>query len=61
MDIKKLNLLFKKYLSKLESKKGLGPGGKCFCPECGYEEEHETGEPCMDKECPECGEKLDRE
>jgi len=37
-----------------------GPGGKCVCPECGYEEEHETAEPCYEKECPECGAEMVR-
>ena len=40
---------------------GLGPGGKCICPQCGYEEPHERGTPCYQKECPECGAKMTRE
>jgi len=38
----------------------LGAGGTdvCVCPECSYEEEHERGAPCNQKECPECGKPL---
>ncbi|MBS3816135.1 MAG: hypothetical protein KGY76_01065 [Candidatus Thermoplasmatota archaeon] len=39
---------------------GLGPGGKCVCPSCGYEEEHQRGQPCYEKECPKCGTKMTR-
>jgi len=39
---------------------GLGPGDVCVCPECGYEEEHETGKPCYEMECPKCGAKMTR-
>lgn len=38
----------------------MGPGGKCVCLECGYEDEHGTGEPCMDRDCPQCGAKMAR-
>jgi len=38
-----------------------GPGGKCVCPKCGYEGEHDTGEACYDKKCPKCGAKMTRE
>jgi predicted DNA-binding protein (UPF0251 family) len=31
-----------------------GPGGKCKCPKCGYEEEHSIGTPCYQKKCPKC-------
>jgi len=39
---------------------GLGPGSICVCPECGHEEEHETGKPCYEIECPKCGAKMTR-
>jgi hypothetical protein len=39
---------------------GLGPGGKCKCPECGYEGEHKTGAPCSDQKCPKCGAMMGR-
>ena len=35
-----------------------GQGGSCVCPECGEEIPHETGKPCYDEECPECGAKM---
>ncbi|MFO7917529.1 MAG: hypothetical protein R6V13_05585 [Anaerolineae bacterium] len=38
-----------------------GPGGKCVCPSCGYEEPHEPGQPCYEKDCPECGARMVRE
>lgn len=39
---------------------GLGPGGLCWCPKCGYQEKHEVGVPCFTKPCPKCGESLRR-
>ena len=33
---------------------GAGGTAQCKCPKCGYEEEHERGTPCSEKECPEC-------
>lgn len=40
--------------------KGLGPGGKCVCPNCGYEADHQRGQPCYEMECPKCGTKMTR-
>ena len=34
---------------------GLGPGGTCKCPKCGYQEAQVRGQPCMNKKCPKCG------
>ena len=31
-----------------------GPGGECFCPNCGYREPHQLGVPCYQKKCPKC-------
>jgi len=39
---------------------GLGPGGKCVCTECDYEEKHVAGEPCYKKKCPKCGARMIR-
>lgn len=39
-------------------KPGSGPGGKCVCSKCNYEEKHVRGEPCNKKKCPECGAKM---
>jgi len=39
---------------------GLGPGGKCVCIECDYEEKHVAGEPCYKKKCPKCGARMIR-
>jgi uncharacterized protein len=40
---------------------GAGPGGKCVCPNCGYEELQIRGQPCLSKKCPKCGTKMVRE
>ena len=39
---------------------GLGPGGECSCPNCGYNEPHLRGVPCYTKKCPKCGSLLAR-
>jgi len=36
-------------------RQGVGGAELCICPKCGYEEEHERGEPCNKIKCPECG------
>jgi len=41
-------------------RKGLGPGGECYCPNCGYSERHTTAQPCFQKKCPKCGAAMDR-
>ena len=39
---------------------GLGPGGECYCPNCGYREPHQAGVPCYTKKCPKCGTPMAR-
>ena len=41
--------------------KGLGNGGECVCPKCGYEMDHDTGVPCDEVKCPKCGAMMERE
>lgn len=38
-----------------------GPDGYCVCPSCGHREAHDTGEPCTELTCPECGAAMARE
>ena len=38
-----------------------GPGGYCVCPHCGHREPHTAGQPCYEKNCPECGTRMVRE
>jgi hypothetical protein len=38
-----------------------GPDGYCVCPSCGHREAHDTGEPCTELTCPECGAAMGRE
>lgn len=39
---------------------GLGPGGNCRCPKCGYTTPHIRANPCYNMTCPKCGVKLTR-
>ncbi len=34
---------------------GLGPGGECVCPKCGFRVPHQRGIPCFQHKCPKCG------
>jgi len=38
----------------------VGPGGRCKCPKCGYEEAQIRGQPCTNKKCPKCGSPMIR-
>lgn len=40
---------------------GLGPGGFCKCPKCGYRVEHKAEKPCRELKCPKCDVILIRE
>ena len=35
--------------------RGLGAGGECICPNCGYKATHQQGVPCYEVKCPKCG------
>lgn len=32
-----------------------GPGGNCLCLSCGRQVPHVAGQPCNQRNCPECG------
>lgn len=38
-----------------------GPGGICVCPNCGHQEPHKRGNPCMQSKCPQCGSTMTRQ
>jgi hypothetical protein len=40
---------------------GIGPGGKCLCPNCGTTWPHLAGRPCYGIICPECGSQMIRQ
>lgn len=40
------------------SRPGSGPEGQCICPNCGTRMPHQTGMPCYDLTCPQCGSKM---
>ena len=35
--------------------------GTCRCPNCGHQEPHDRGVPCMQKQCPNCGRAMARQ
>lgn len=49
-----------RYKNELGSAVGMGPGGMCVCPQCGYRHEHEKGVPCAKSVCPNCQIPLER-
>lgn len=49
-----------KFAKNIPEANGLGPGGKCICPNCGYLQEHQKGTPCAKIKCPKCGNSLER-
>ncbi|OPX33740.1 ferredoxin [candidate division KSB1 bacterium 4484_188] len=40
---------------------GMGGGGNCVCPKCGFVAPHRSGIPCREDRCPKCGAKMLRE
>ncbi len=48
-------------LNKQESAQKMGQGGHCICVHCGTRLPHLPGQPCRERECPECGKKMMRE
>ena len=40
---------------------GMGRGGFCICPKCGYRQPHQRGVRCQEERCPECNGKMVRE
>ncbi len=39
---------------------GAGPEGECVCPSCGAKAPHQTGTPCSEQKCPQCGTTMAR-
>jgi len=40
--------------------RALGPGGECFCINCGAAVPHQRGIPCFKRKCPKCGSFMTR-
>jgi len=38
-----------------------GPNGHCVCPQCGQQEPHQRGVPCIERRCPNCGAAMIRQ
>ncbi len=38
-----------------------GPGGNCVCSNCGHQVPHVVGQPCNQRDCPECGTRMTRQ
>ena len=39
-------------------KHDMGSGGDCFCPKCETIAPHDSGTPCIETVCPNCGAKM---
>ncbi len=50
-----------RFKGEVEQAKGEGPGGNCFCSQCGYKTTHQRGVPCSTLKCPRCNLNLKRE
>jgi len=50
-----------KFKEEFREAEGKGPGGRCFCPKCGYKTKHRAGAPCSSLQCPKCKINLERE
>ena len=40
------------------TRQGQGGFSRCICPQCGYSEAHDRGQPCNSITCPKCGVSL---
>jgi predicted Fe-Mo cluster-binding NifX family protein len=40
---------------------GAGTAGYCTCPQCGHQEAHQRGVPCVEQKCPQCGTAMTRQ
>ena len=49
-----------RFKEEIKEAKGYGPQGYCFCPQCGYQTEHQVGQPCATLFCPKCQISLTR-
>jgi len=38
-----------------------GTAGYCVCPQCGHQEAHQRGVPCVEQKCPQCGTAMTRQ
>jgi len=38
-----------------------GPSGFCVCPQCGHQETHQRGVPCVQRQCSQCGTMMIRQ
>ncbi len=50
-----------RFRGRFRGARGLGPGGFCVCPKCGYKIIHQPGVPCATLICPNCKIHLRRE
>ncbi len=45
----------------MQHKGGMGGSGNCICLGCGFKARHQSGSPCREMKCPQCGKAMVRE
>jgi predicted Fe-Mo cluster-binding NifX family protein len=50
-----------KTIGRMGGPLAVGPSGTCVCPQCGRQEPHQRGAPCVERKCSNCGADMARQ